>query len=413
MKSSFKHTNKEYIKKMELTPKQQIVELIKKHQNILVLTHINPDGDALGSLLAFYLLLKKLDKNVSAVATSEIPVKFNFLPAISNINSEFNGIRDFIINLDLSSAKLDKLSYQKITDENRLDIIITPKTGTFTPEDVSFSYGAHKFDLIFVLDTPDLERLGKVYDENADLFYETPTVNIDHHPSNEYFGKINWVDLTATSTAEILVALIESLSREKQLLDADVATALLTGITTDTGSFQNTNTTPKSLTVAAQLVAAGARQQEIIQKIFKTRELSTLKLWGVILSKVVLEEEGFVWSYATQNDIVQASAANDETQQVVDELLKTVPNTDFALLLTEKSDSVFGSLRSAKNNVDVLAIAKIFGGGGHEQAAGFQIKNTTLNEIKEEILAKIKTEYYKKDNKTLIEEEQILDIPEK
>lgn len=398
---------------MELTPKQQIVELIKKHQNILVLTHINPDGDALGSLLAFYLLLKKLDKNVSAVATSEIPVKFNFLPAISNINSEFNGIRDFIINLDLSSAKLDKLSYQKITDENRLDIIITPKTGTFTPEDVSFSYGAHKFDLIFVLDTPDLERLGKVYDENADLFYETPTVNIDHHPSNEYFGKINWVDLTATSTAEILVALIESLSREKQLLDADVATALLTGITTDTGSFQNTNTTPKSLTVAAQLVAAGARQQEIIQKIFKTRELSTLKLWGVILSKVVLEEEGFVWSYATQNDIVQASAANDETQQVVDELLKTVPNTDFALLLTEKSDSVFGSLRSAKNNVDVLAIAKIFGGGGHEQAAGFQIKNTTLNEIKEEILAKIKTEYYKKDNKTLIEEEQILDIPEK
>jgi len=375
---------------MELSPKQQIVELIKKSENIIIFTHINPDGDALGSLLAFQMVLKKLGKNVMSITSSKIADVFSFLPKINEIGNQFDGIRDFIINLDLSSTSIDKLSYQKNIKENKLDIIITPKYGSFSPEDVSFSYGANKFDLVFVLDTPDLDRLGSLYDENTDLFYETPIVNIDHHPTNDYFGKINWVDLTATSTSEILVALIESLSREKQLLDADIATCLLTGIITDTGSFQNTNTTPKSLTVAAQMVAAGARQQEIIQKIFKTKQLSTLKLWGKILSKVIKEKENFVWSYVDKDDFESCGALENETQGVIDELLKTVPNIDFALLLSQKEDGIHASLRSAKKNINVSEIAQIFGGGGHEQASAFQLKDKELKSEKDNIIAKIK-----------------------
>ncbi len=375
---------------MELTEKQQIVELVRESKNIFLTTHTNPDGDALGSILSFYLILKKLGKNVTAVTPTQAPRVFDFLPEISRVTTDFDGLKDFIVSIDLTNANIDKLGYKKDIENNKINVVITPKTGNFTPEDVSFSYGKNKFDLVFVLDAPDLERLGPIYDNNSDLFYETPVVNIDHHPGNNHFGKVNWVDMTATSTSEILVSLIESLSREKQLIDADIATCLLTGITTDTASFQNTNTTPKSLTVAAQLVAAGARQQEIIQKIYKTKELSTLKLWGVILSRVQMDSENFVYSYVSKNDFTDCSANEDQTQGVIDELLKTVPGIDFALLLSEKKGNLHGSFRSTKKNVNVSKIAQIFGGGGHEQAAAFQIKNALLADKKTDIINEIK-----------------------
>lgn len=375
---------------MELTEKQQITELIKKSNNIFLTTHVNPDGDALGSILAFYLVLKKLGKNVTAVSPTQSPEVFGFLPNIHDVGTDFSGTKDFIVTLDLANTQIEKLGYKKDIENNKINIVFTPKNGNFTPEDVSFSYGKNKFDLIFVLDAPDFDRLGPVYDNNTDLFYETPVVNIDHHPGNDHFGKINWVDITATSTSEILVSLIESLSREKQLLDADIATCLLTGITTDTASFQNTNTTPKSLTVAAQLVAAGARQQEIIQKIYKTKPLSTLKLWGVILSRVYKTQENFVYSYVEEGDFQVTGALESQTQGVIDELLKTVPDIDFALLLSEKNGGVHGSLRSTKKTVSVSKIAALFGGGGHEQAAAFQIKGVKMTDKKDEILETIK-----------------------
>jgi phosphoesterase RecJ-like protein len=387
---------------MELTEKQQVIELIKKSQNILLTTHVNPDGDALGSILALYLTLSKLGKNVTAVSPSEAPLSFNFLPSIDKITSQFNGMKDFVISVDLTNGQIDKLGYKKDIQRNKLNIVVTPKSGNFSPEDISFTYGKNKFDLIVVLDAPDLDRLGKIYDSNTDFFYETPIINIDHHPGNDHFGKVNWVDLTATSTSEILVSLIEALSREKQLIDADISTCLLTGITTDTSSFQNTNTTPKSLTVAAQLVASGARQQEIVQKIYKTKDLSTLKLWGLILTRVIQEENNFVYSYVLANDFMSCGAQPLQTQGVIDELLKTVPGNDFAMLISEKDGGVHGSLRATKKTVNVASIAKLFGGGGHEQAAAFQIENAKFFNIKDDMLAKIR-DYQNQNTNSLID----------
>ena len=183
---------------------------------------------------------------------------------------------------------------------------------------------------------------------------------------------------------------MESLSREKPLIDEDIATALLTGIITDTGSFQNANTTPKSLTCAAQLVAAGGRQQEIIRHVFKTKPLSTLKLWGKILEKVRLDADSrFLWSKISRADFIESGASDTETSGVIDELLKSAPEIDFALLLVERADGLHGSLRAVAAGVDVSAIAKLFGGGGHEAAAAFQIAGATL-EKEEEILSRIR-----------------------
>jgi phosphoesterase RecJ-like protein len=233
--------------------------------------------------------------------------------------------------------------------------------------------------------------MGPIFDQNASLFYETPLVNIDHHVSNDHYGKVNWIDLTATSTCEILVALLESLGREKTLLDQDIATALLTGITTDTGSFQNTNTTPKSFTVAAQLVAAGAKQQDIVKKIYKTRSLSTLKLWGRALANIKEDKENrFIWSTLSEKDFVETGSLNTDSGGVIDELLKTAPDIDFALLLTERNGSVHGNLRATEKGVDVSRLAQLFGGGGHEVAAGFDIPNTSLVQEEATILQRIR-----------------------
>lgn len=384
---------------MELSPKQQTTELVKKHQKILIITHKNPDGDALGSSLAFAAALKKLAKQVDVVCPDPVPPIFEFLPGREAIKSAVEGAKELLINLNTATVKLDKLGYRSDADGNKVTIVATPQKGSFRKEDVEVVTGSVKYDLVFVLDTSDLDRLGPIFDENSSLFYETPIVNIDHHASNDYFGKVNWVDLTATSTAEILVALIESLSGQtgKNLLDEDITTNLLTGIVTDTDSFQNQNTTPKSLTVAAQLVAAGARKQEIIQKIYKTKPLSTLKLWGAALTRLVEESKtqggGFVWTHLNLQDYKQAGANEGEQGGLIDEFIKSATGVDFALLLTERDQTVHGSLRAVEKSVDVAAIAREFGGGGHAPAAAFEVPaNGSFEETVKGIVEKLKTQ---------------------
>lgn len=374
---------------MELTPKQQTVELIKQAQNILLLTHKNPDGDSLGSILALTATLKKLDKKATAVSLDAIPQFLAFLPHTDLIQNELNYSNDLVMHLDVSQVSLANIGYKKLKDEDKVAIIVSPKEGRFKPEDISYPELKPKYDLIIVLDTPDLQRLGPIA-EQADLFYETPVINIDHHPSNDYFGRVNWIDLTATSTAEVLVALLESLGQGTNLLDADIATCLLTGITTDTGSFQNANTTPKSFTVAAQLVAAGARQQEIVRHIYKTKPLSTLKLWGLALSHIQQnEKQRFIYSTLSLADFAESKAVEHESSGVIDDLLKSADGSRFVMLLTEKQGGLHVSMRSLEKEINLTALAEQFGGGGHDMAAAFEIKGGSIAKDLDSIMVKV------------------------
>jgi phosphoesterase RecJ-like protein len=381
---------------MELTPKQQTIELVRQANNILLLTHKNPDGDSLGSILALAMALKKLDKNPTAISIDPTPQFLQFLPGQDLLEKDINYSNDLIMHLDVSKVQIQNLGYKHLRDQQKVAIVITPKTGRFEKTDITFPETKPNYDLVMVLDTPDLARLGSIADNFADLFYETPVVNIDHHPGNDYFGKVNWIDLTATSTAEILVALLESLGREKSLLDAEIATCLLTGITTDTSSFQNANTTPKSFTVAAQLVAAGARQQEIVRHIYKTKPLSTLKLWGQALSHIEENTEcGFVYSTLTKEDFTMAGASEPESSGVIDDLLKSADGSKFVMLASEKRGGLHVSLRSIEKGTDLTLIANLFGGGGHDMAAAFEIANGTVTKDMPQILEKI-VEHLKK-----------------
>ncbi len=376
---------------MELTPKQQATELIRDASSILLLTHDRPDGDALGSMLALGLVLGKLGKTVEMVVTGAWSQAYSFLPHIDQLRSELTSSNDFIITVDTTETKIDKILYKREGD-TQLRIYITPKGDASLHESqIQFSAGKTSFQVIVVLDCSDTSRIGPLYEQNADLFYELPVVNIDHHPGNDYFGKVNLVDFTATSTAEILVSLIEALGQGKSLLDEDTATCLLTGIMSDTASFQNSNTTPKSFTVAAQLVAAGAHQQEIVRSVFKTKPLSTLRLWGKVLANIQEEkDECFVWSAVSTADIAEAGASAEETSGVIDDLLKSATGADFALLLSEREGMVHGTLRAIDKSVDVSQIAALFDGGGHVAAAAFDMPNTTLADSQQQILFQIR-----------------------
>ena len=368
---------------------KQIVDLIVRSEKILILPSSPPDGDSLGSAISLYMVMQKLGKKATVICTEPIPEVLKFLPNSTVIQNEIISTGDFIITLDCSDSQVD--SIKSSIEDNKVNIIITPKEGgDFTRNNVSFNRAKSDYDMIITVDTAERIQLRGFYESNIELFQSIPVVNIDHHVSNEHFGKINHVDIMAASTTEILLPLLQELSERTipNLIDEDVATLLLTGIITDTGSFQNANTTPKSFARAAELISYGARQQEIIQHIYKTKQLSQLKLWGRVLTKIQTDDQHrMVWSVVTQQDFKDTQSSEDQTGDIIDELMTNAPGAEVVLLIREKEDGdVSVSVRTTSAAVDGSAIAEHFGGGGHTQAAGFRMNDTTVQEAELKIV---------------------------
>jgi phosphoesterase RecJ-like protein len=375
---------------------KQIIELIKRNNHILILPSLPVDGDSIGSALSLYIILKKLGKDVTVVCSDPNNEVLNFLPKAQIIGGKLLSSKEFIITIDTRKIKIGEI--KSAQEGDKLNIVITPQEGRLSEEQIAFNEGQEEYDLIITVDTADMKQLGKTREENPDMFHEIPIINIDHHVSNEHYGKVNYVDIMSASTTELLLPLFEKMEEEFQLelIDEEIATLLLTGIITDTGSFQNSNTTPKAFAHAAQLIAYGAKQQEIIQHIYKTKQLSQLKLWGRVLSKIQVDEKfKIVWSSVSQQDFKDTMSKEEETGDIIDELMTNAPGAEVILLLKEKSDgTISGSVRTTNPAVDASAIAEMFGGGGHGQAAGFKIKDGNFREKESEIVKEIK-EYQK------------------
>ncbi len=376
--------------KKEISPKQQVVDLIKKSNSILLLTHTRPDGDAISSILSLKFILEKINKNVDAVVPDEIPEEYRFLPGIDSILKKAELSKDLIVSIDALKGKIDKISYNK-KENGGLDLIITPSEGNINKEDVAISNKGLGYDLVIILDTASLDIVSDIYKENQSLFSDIPVVNIDHHPTNTKFGQVNLVDESSTSVCEILVSLAEALG--KDLIDDKIATLLLAGIVTDTNRFQNSNTTPKSLTVAAQLIAFGAKRSEIVKNIYKTKAVSKLKIWGKVLSNIKEDKENkIVWSSVSKNEIENCEAKAEEVDEgVMNELLSSAPSARVVLLLVERERGLItGSMRTSDEKIDLSKVALLFDGGGHKQAAGFRINDENLAKAEEIVLGKIR-----------------------
>lgn len=289
-----------------------IVNYLLTAQRLLLITHVVPDGDALGSTLGLAWGLRQLGKTVTLACAGPINSGLQFLP----------GVEAF-----LPHAPVDH------------------------------------FDQIVVLDSGDLSRIGDVY--QPALFQSAPVINIDHHVTNTRFGDENWVDDTASSVSEMIHDLLPGLGVH---LDARIATCLLTGLVTDTLGFRTSSTSPRTLRAAADLMAAGAPLYDIVEAVFGRKSLNLVRLWGRILS-TFHNEAGVVWAVVPETVFQEYGVSEDDVKGLAS-FLRGTDGTEVAILIMEAGGGkVKVEFRSA-GRVDVSAVAASLGGGGHRVASG-------------------------------------------
>lgn len=372
---------------MALNEVQQITEAIRKSHHILITFRKDFTTDAVASALALYLILKKQDKLVDIICSDFIlPDNLKFLPQNNNIKNNFSSLQKFVINVDTSKNKIDEFSYD--LEKDKLKIYITPKAGAFKKEDLKAESSEYKYDLIITLDTPDLESLGIIYQNFTEFFYNTTIINIDHNPENEHYGQINFTNMNAVATAEILFGLINDIN--KNLIDADIATCLMAGLISKTRSFKTNNVTPKTLDIASKLLSAEANRESIIKSLYRSRHLSTLNLWGRVLARLKSHNNNkLIWSLLTENDFVEAGANQNDLPDVIDELISFIPGVEVAILIYQFNGKNCVIIYTLKNN-NALYLASSFNPEGSKNLARFCLEGKTLLEAEQEIINKVK-----------------------
>jgi phosphoesterase RecJ-like protein len=297
-----------------------VADTIRANDRFLVVTHENPDGDALGSMLAAGLGLRALGKDVVMYLSGNVPTpaEYRFL--------------------DLADVRRE------------------------LPEDLEER-------VLVAVDCANEHRIGET---NTGVDRAKIVVNVDHHHDNSQFGNLNLIDAEASSTSEIVRDILRELDVP---LTPEIAAALYVGLVTDTGRFQYTNTTPKALRLAAELVEAGADVHGIFQHVYETVQFSKLKLLARALERAQLFEGGrLVVSYLLKDDFGDVGAEEPYSEGIIDSL-RAVEGSEMVALIREpprnEGPARRISLRSSHDEVDVSAIARKEGGGGHRQAAGF------------------------------------------
>lgn len=245
----------------EQSIKQQAVESLKNANNILVTVSANPSVDQLAACIGFTLMMNKLDKHATAVFSGRIPSTIEFLQPEKTLELTTDSLRDFIISLDKSKA--DKLRYK--VEDDVVKIFITPYRTSITQEDLEFTQGDFNVDAVVALGISDKDDLDQAIIEQGRILHDAVVIGVSAGSTASALGTINWHDPSASSLSEMLVSISESF--KTGLLDTQIATAFLTGIVSETERFSNDKTTPKVMTMSAQLMAAGANQQLIANQL--------------------------------------------------------------------------------------------------------------------------------------------------
>lgn len=319
---------------------KEIKEEIMKSKRIGLSFHTSPDGDAIGSTLSLLNALRYLGKDAYIISRDVIPDNFSFLSFANEVDG----------------------------------ITLEPKADT---------------DLVIVLDCGNVDRI------SADLSnYIGKIINIDHHISNEKYGFINYVDITAAATCEISYLLIKELGidfHNKNGIETAIGSAVYIGIVTDTGSFRHSNVTSRTHSIVSELIELGIDNSKIHSNLFDNKPFEKVKLMGSVLSNIELVLDNKVAVLQIPKGMLEEfNLQNTDTSDIISVGLG-IKGVEVSMLLKEVEDGVKGSLRS-KNNVDVRKIAEVYGGGGHIKAAGVMQKGIDIAKAKENLLKTIKEE---------------------
>ncbi len=307
---------------------QSVHKQIQAARRILVVSHIRPDGDAVGSLLAMGLALHAVGKDVQMVLADGVPRNLRRLKGSDKVLNQPQG----------------------------------------------------EFDFITVVDCSDLERAGSALNG-----YSLPDLNIDHHPTNLNFARINLVESNAVATAEML---FDYLPQFGLPISVPVAEALLTGLITDTIGFRTVNMTPKALRVAADLMETGVDLPSLYQKALLSRSLNAVRYWGTGLAKINADSR-MVWTTLSLADRQKIGYPGRDDADLIN-VLSTIEDTDIVLIFIEQADDRVKVSWRSKPGLDVSQIAVNFGGGGHKTAAGAEIEGS-LEEVESKIIKATKS----------------------
>lgn len=257
----------------EIKTKQQVVEKIKESSKILVTVSDNPSVDALSAALALTMVLDKQEKYGTAIFSGETPPAIAFLEPEKTFDDTTDSLRDFIIALN--KEKADHLRY-KIEGES-VKIFITPYKTTITQDDLEFSQGDYNVELVIALGVDAQENLDRALENHGQILHDAAIITMTAGDQTSDLGGIDWHDANSSSLSEMVAGLAEALKEDKKksLIDAPIATALLTGIVAETDRFSNEHTTSKAMTVAAALMAAGADQQLIATELQASHEINS------------------------------------------------------------------------------------------------------------------------------------------
>ncbi len=376
---------------MALTDLQQIQNLVADSKYVLILCTPQDKGDAVGAAIALKTYLEREHKQADIAASGFVlPKNLHFLPGTEQVRSDLEHLQKFIIKVDVSETPIETLSYD--VKDNTLAIYLTPKHGLISKKQLRTAQSTFKYDLIITLNSPDLNSLGDIFFNNTDLFYRTPIINIDHQTSNERYGQVNIVDFTCTSTAEATYKILKQIIPDH--IDAAIATALLTGMTVATKSFKSPTITPLTLQLASDLINRGADRERIIQCLYRTRTIATLKLWGQALSHLQSDTKlGVVWTTITRDDFTRAGSAPDDLSGIVEELISNSPEAKVVLLVYEKengSTKKIGAMITSEKEYDALELAKPFSPTGSKRQALFTVEGMSLQEAENMILERIR-----------------------
>ena len=294
----------------ELTP-AQIADALRTRERFVIVSHVRPDGDAIGSQLAMTLALRSLGKSVRAVSRDKPPAPMLVFPGVADIE-----IADHV-------------------------------------DDPG--------DAVIVMECGDLQRTGIAGLERGFV------INIDHHLGNTHYGALNWFDVSAAACGEMVFEVIRELGVP---LTADIATHIYVAILTDTGSFHYSNITPRTFDICRQCVEAGVRPPAVARSIFDSNNLGRLKLFGAVLSRMQLDATGRIATvYVDRALATECGGTYDDTEGLIN-LPLTVKEILAVVFFKENGPNDWRISMRSKGEVDVNAIAKEFGGGGHKNASG-------------------------------------------
>ncbi|OGC35182.1 hypothetical protein A2311_03125 [candidate division WOR-1 bacterium RIFOXYB2_FULL_48_7] len=301
---------------------EQIKELLKKSSRAIICAHVDPDGDAIGSMLALGMVCNKLGLETVYYCADNLPKIYRFLPHAGEITREL-------------------------------------------PDG--------QFDVVLTVDSSDLSRIGNKIDLRK---LAKVVVNIDHHPDNTHFGDINYVQ-KASSAAELVFDLAQAWLVG---LDKAMADCLYTAMITDTGNFRYENTTIKTFQIAGELLKAGVSTHEISTKIYDTKTLPSIKISARALAGLQISpDKKIAWAYVTEEMMRETKAEGEDLIGIVDRL-RSIEGVEVAVFFREKAGEIKINFRS-KERVNVCELAKRFQGGGHFKAAGAVVKGELIKVI--------------------------------